>query len=48
MEICGSLINSIQTLMQIHVMLNFISLIAFLEEDQWRNQMGKADKQEFA
>ena len=48
MEICGSLVNSIQTLMQIHVMLNFISLIAFLEEDQWRNQMGKADKQEFA
>ena len=48
MEICGSLVNSIQTLMQIHVTLNFISLIAFLEEDQWRNQMGKADKQEFA
>ena len=37
MEICGSLVNSIQTLMQIYVMLNFISLIAFLEEDQWRN-----------
>ena len=48
MEISGSLINSIQTLMQIHVMLNFISLIAFLEEDQSRNQMGKADEQEFA
>ena len=48
MEICGSLVNSIQTLMLIHVMLNFISLIAFLEEDQWRNQVGKADEQEFA
>ena len=45
MEICGSLVNSIQTLMLIHVMLNFISLIAFLEEDQWRNQVGKADEQ---
>ena len=48
MEICGSLVNSIQTLMQIYVTLNFISLIAFLEEDQWRNQVGKADEQEFA